>query len=231
MRGNIGQSARIDMRLTLAGLFAAVLLWLSPHAALAEAVVLDGNYYWYVPEHEKTGRTAFYSAPSFSSPQVRVSRAQRFKMIATRKGWSLIELDYAGKAYIHLRILRVSMYDPAASDLWYEFKRASFFPEDPVKLEAQMRGQTAPTTTQTTDSKLPAWKRYKEGWNVKSTRSPHVPAEGMEPTGASVEPTRPPAEKKARNNRYPLLPPIGSEPAKDGATPESPSNPDSPARP
>jgi len=219
------------MRLTLifAGMLAMALPLLHPNAALAQEL-LDGNYYWYVPEHERSGRTAFYSAPTFSSGQVRVTRAQRFKMVATRKGWSLIEFDYAGKAYVHLRILRVALYDPAASDPWYEFKRASVFSEDPAKLEARMKTPTNPTA-QTTDTKTPSWKRYKDGWNLKPTRTPQVTVEGMESTGAApVESNRPIAEKKARN-RYPLLPPIGTESPKEAATPEVPVEPEAAPRP
>jgi len=201
---------------------------LHPTPAFAQ-VLLDGNYYWYVPEHEKSERTAFYSAPTFSSGQVRVTRAQRFKMVATRKGWSLIEFDYAGKAYVHLRLLRVAIYDPAASDPWYEFKRASVFSEDPTKLEARMKTPTNPTA-QPTDSKTPSWKRYKDGWNIKPTRTPQVAVEGTESTGAPAETARPIAEKKARN-KYPLLPQIGAETPKEAATPDAPVEPEGTPRP
>ncbi len=213
----------------LAVLLAAAFPLLHTQTAAAQELS-PGNYYWYVPEHEKAGRTNFYSQPTFSSGMVRVNRAQRFKLLGGSKGWGAIEFDYAGKAYVHLRILRVAMYDPTASDPWYEFKRASVFYEEPAKMEARLNTYRNPAV-QATDSKTPSWKRYKDNWNIKPTRTPQVVVEGTESTGAApVESTRPIVEKKARN-KYPLLPPIGTETPKEAATPEAPLEPEAAPRP
>jgi hypothetical protein len=194
---------------------AALFCLLSVGAVYAQSVT-PGAYYWYVPEHEKYGRTAFYSIPSFSSGMVRVTRTQRFKVLGAQKGWVALEFDVAGKAYVHLRILRNQMYDPLATDPWYEFTRASVFSEEPAKVEARVKAPAAPTAT-VTDSKTPAWKRYKEGWNLKPTRTQQVTPETGDGV-ASTTPTTSPAPEKKSRNKYPLLPPIGSEPPPAGAT-------------
>jgi len=190
--------------------------------ALAQGLT-RGSYYWYVPEHERYGRTSFYSQPSFRGGTVRITRTQRFMYGPGRRGWVLLEFDVAGKAYIHLRVLRTLIHDPAASDPWYEFKRASVFAEEPAKIEARLKGPAiAPAPV--VDSKLPAWKRYKDSWGLKSGRS--VGATGVDETDsdATRQPTSRPlpgsSATKARN-RYPLLPPIGFEPQQDQPRPES----------
>jgi hypothetical protein len=187
--------------------------------ALAQSLT-RGSYYWYVPEHERYGRTSFYSQPSFRSSTVRITRTQRFMYGPGRKGWVLLEFDTAGKAYIHLRILRSILHDPAASDPWYEFKRASVFAEAPAKIEARLKGPAiAPAPV--VDSKIPAWKRYKENWGLKSGRSTLPSGVGETDPDATQQPTSRPlpgttAAKK--RNKYPLLPPIGSDPQKDETT-------------
>lgn len=191
----------------LALLVAGAMLGFVPRADAQDFT--PGGYYWYVPEHEKYGRTAFYSQPRFDSAQVRITRTLRFKYGPGRKGWVLLEFDGGVRAFIHLRILRVLLHNPAASDPWYEFQRASVFPEEPEKIEARLK--PASPSPQASDSKVPAWKRYKEGWGLNKGRTPQAAA--PDNADSSVEPgTSRPAEKKSRN-RYPLLPPIGSQPA------------------
>ena len=198
--------------------------------AIAQGLT-PGSYHWYVPEHEKYGRTAFYASPAFNSAMVRVTRTQGFKLLGARKGWALIEFDVAGKAYVHLRILGNLAYDPAASDPWYEFKRASVFPEEPAKIEARLKGPGAATPS-TVDSKIPAWKRYKDGWVLK----PGNPAQASgaeEPKPDATQPSSRPlpgsAAARARS-KHPLLTPIGSEAQQDEPTQESTaSDPDAAA--
>jgi hypothetical protein len=169
-------------------------------SALAQQLVRDKDY-WYVPEHEKYSRSEFFADPSFNSAQVRFTRTTTFRYIRGTRNWALLEFEGGIKAHIPLRLLRLAMYDPAASDPWYEFRRASVFSEDPSTIEARLKGPAA--ESQTTDSKVPAWKRYKERWSINQGRSGTYNAEG-DPGG---EPPRR-TEKKARNP-YPLLDPIG----------------------
>lgn len=178
-----------------------VCLPLLASSALAQELVRDKDY-WYVPEHEKYMRSEFFAEPSFKSAQVRITRVTTFRYIRGSRGWAIVEFDGSIKAHIPLRLLRLAMYDPAAVDPWYEFKRASVFSEDPGKIEARLKGQAS--EPRTTDSKVPIWKRYKERWSINQGRSGSVNTES-DPGG---EPARPTPEKKARN-RYPLLDPIG----------------------
>lgn len=127
---------------------------LSPIASAIE--LAPGSYFWYAPEHEKYGRTAFYSQPNFQSGQVQVARTQRFRLVGASKGWAMIEFDAAGKAYVHLRILGNIAYDPAASDPWHEFKRASLFEDLPSRVEARLKAPTHATTESVGDTKVPA---------------------------------------------------------------------------
>lgn len=215
----------------LRGALLAVLLVVSPQMlALRPAAAQElsqGGYYWYVPEHEKYDRTTFYAQPNFNSGTVRVNHMQRFKLAGGQKGWVLLEFDQAGQAFIHLRILRNAAYDPAASDPWYEFKRASVFAEEPSKLEARLKGR-ATQAPQVTNTKTPAWKRYKDGWNLKPSQSAPIAGDDGE-SAASSSTTRPPLEKKPRN-KYSLLPPIGSEPpAQETSESPGPSG-DAPSR-
>jgi hypothetical protein len=195
----------------------AAFTWLLSAGAVYAQDVTPGAYYWYAPEHEQYGRTAFYSIPSFSSGTVRVTRTQRFKVLGAQKGWVALQFDVAGKAYVHLRILRNAMYNREASDLFYEFKRASVFSEEPAKVEASIKAPASPAAT-ATDSKTPAWKRYKDGWNLKSARTQQVttPESGDGTPSTTTTTTRPFPEKKPRS-KYPLLPPIGSGPPPEGA--------------
>jgi hypothetical protein len=199
-------------------------------SALGASIVLaqdltPGGYYWYAPEHEKSGRTSFYTEPSFSSGTVRITRTQRFRYGPGRRGWVLLEFDIAGKAYIHLRVLRTLLHDPAASDPWYEFQRASVFAEEPGKMEARLKATVAPSAT-ATDSKTPAWKRYKDGWSInKPTDRPgatELPSSDVSPETAApaTTPSAKPSATRPRS-RYPLLPPIGSEPPPEAPAAES----------
>ena len=171
-----------------------------------------GSFYWYAPEHETFSKTQFYSQPRFDTAQVRIPRTQRFRIVAGGKGWFMLEFDVAGKAYIHMRLLRNMVYDPGAQDPWYEFKRASVFAEEPAKIEARLKAAATPDPpTQSKQSSVPSWKRYKESWNLKGPRSAPPAADTADASSAGVSP-RPP-EKKLRN-KYPMLPPIGSDPAR-----------------
>ena len=177
--------------------------------------LIRGEYYWYAPEHESFSRTQFWAQPRFDTAQVRITRTQRFRLVSGSKGWFMLEFDVAGKAYIHMRVLRNLVFDPAASDPWYEFKRASVFAEEPTRIEARMKSAATAQTPQKAESTTPAWKRYKDGWNVKPSRtSAPTAADSTDSTAAPVSPR--PAEKKPRN-KYPLLSPIGSDPAADQA--------------
>ena len=173
-----------------------------------------GSYHWYLPDHERYGRTAFYTRPGFSSPTVRVTQSQRFKLVATRRGWARIEFDVAGKAYIHLRILRNMMYDPAALDGWHEFRRASVFDEEPAKIEARLKGDTS-TPAPAVDSKVPIWKRYKDSWGLKSGHSGPINGIDETNTDATQQPTSRPlpgTTAAKRRNKYPLLTPLTTDP-------------------
>jgi hypothetical protein len=123
----------------------------------------------------------------------------------------MIEFDIAGKAYVHLRVLSTIYYDPAASDLWYEFKRASMFPEEPEKIEARLKAVATPAPV-VTDSKTPAWKRYKDSWGIKPGRpAPAAPEDGT--SDPAQHPSRPVTTSPTTKPRskYPLLTPLGSE--------------------
>jgi len=198
----------------IAVLLCVVLIAFAP-AAQAQSFT-SGNYYWYVPEHEKYGPTQFHAEPRFDTARVRVTRAQRFRLIAGRRGWFLVEFDVAGKAYVPMRLLRLQAYDPTATDPWHEFKRASVFEEDPARIEARLKAPPPPAP-RAAQSSTPSWKRYKDAWNLKpGARTPsHQAADTTDPTSVPTVPQ--PVEKKPRN-KYPLLPPImGPEPAREGA--------------
>ena len=191
----------------------AVILHLPPAGA---AELLREKDFWYAPEHEKYSRTEFFSEPSFRSSQVRITRTQRFRYLGGQRGWAQLEFDGGRRAFIHLRILRTLMHDPDAIDPWYEFQRASVFAEEPDKIEARLK--PARPEAPTAESKLPVWKRYKEGWSINRDKG----RSGYGDSGATSRS----AEKKARNP-YPLLPPIGSQPA-DAGSPD-PAQPDAEA--
>ena len=195
-------------------------LWLWAVLAFAMSSVsaqelTRGSYYWYAPEHETFSKAEFYSQPRFDTAKVRIPRTQRFRIVAGGKGWFMLEFDVAGKAYIHMRLLRNMTYDPAAQDPWYEFKRASVFAEEPAKIEARLKAAALPVApTQAKDSSVPTWKRYKDSWNLKGPRTSTPPPDSADAASTSASPR--PAEKKPRS-KYPLLPPIGSDPAREEA--------------
>jgi hypothetical protein len=214
---------RCGVKLAAAACFACILL-AAPGLAPAQSLNPD-SYYWYVPEHEKYVRTVFYGEPRFDTRQVRVTRTQRFKLLGGSKGWFLLQFDIAGRAYIYQRLLRGLVYNPAAGDPWTEFQRASVFDEDPSKIEARLQSmRTDPQAPETADSKLPVWKRYKESWGLKPSRTAQLPSAGdpADPAASSLPPR--PVEKKPRS-KYPLLPPIGSEPQRPEAEPGAPTEP------
>ena len=185
------------------GLLACALALLS---ALAGSAEMPRGEYWYAPEHEKYSRTEFFSQPSFRSAQVRITSTRRFRYLGGQRDWAQLEFDGGTRAFIHLRILRLLLYDPDAIDPWYEFQRASVFPEDPEKIEARMK--PARTETPAAESKLPVWKRYKEGWSINRDK-------GRSTTGDAAAAGRPGDRKR---DPYSVLPPIGSEPANAGAS-------------
>lgn len=170
------------------------------------ASLQEGNFYWYVLEHEKYSRTQFYSAPSFESPTVGITRSQRFVLLRLRRGWALLEFDSGIKAYAHIRLLRYALYDPSASDPWYEFQRASVFAEDPARIADRL--QTPESQRKAIDSaKTPVWKRYKDGWSINKGRAP-VATDSGEGYGGMSEP----AEKKARRKSLLEPKPVNPEP-------------------
>jgi len=183
---------------------ACVIATLLPSAAGA-AELPPGGYFWYAPEHEKYSRTEFFSTPDFRSAQVRITRTQRFRYVTGQRGWAMLEFDGGVTAYIHLRILRTLLHDPGAVDPWYEFRRASVFAEEPAKIEARLR--PARIEPSAADSKVPIWKRYKDGWSINKGRTGSPTDMNTDPEASA---SRAP-EKKGRS-RYPLLPPIGAEP-------------------
>lgn len=204
------------MKVLSAVVLVAVLSGLGFASAGAQGLV-PGASHWYAPDHEKYGRTTFYSQPSFRGGMVRITRTQQFRLNGATNGWAELEFDYAGKAYVHLRILRTLVYDPAASDPWYEFQRASVFREDPRTIEARLKGPQSAPKPASADPKTPAWKRYKDAWGLKTTRpasavtSDETPADPSHPASRPV-PGTPGAKPRSQ---YPLLSPIGSDPAQD----------------
>ena len=169
------------------------------------AELSPGSYFWYAPEHEKYSRSNFFTQPSFNSGLVSITRTTRFQLVEGRRNWAKLEFDGGTIAFIPLRLLRLVMYDPAASDPFYEFKRASVFSEEPSKIEARLKSPAPAVEPRSAESKIPVWKRYKERWGVSQGRSPAPTLEGE----AGEEPPRT-ADKKARNP-YPLLTPIGPQ--------------------
>jgi hypothetical protein len=200
--------------LMLVSVFACAIVLL-PSTGHSAELVRDKDF-WYVPDHEQYGRSEFFSEPSFRSSQVKVTRTQRFRYLGGQRGWAQLEFEGRTRAFIHLRILRTLMHDPGAIDPWYEYRRASVFAEEPDKIEARLK--PARTEPSTTDSKLPVWKRYKEAWSINKDKGRERTADGV---GDSTAPPARRAEKKSRNP-YPLLPPIGSQPADAASGPESP---------
>lgn len=184
--------------------FALALLLLLSSANTAFGQHLErGGHYWYVPEHEQSGRTTFYAQPNFNSGFVRVPRAQRFKLIQGVKGWAMIQFDVSGTAYIHFRVLNLLVHNASAEDPWYEFKRASVFIEDPKVVEERLKA-TKSTDSASTDNKSPVWKRYKDNWGLKPAR----------PTPSSADADRPEAPTPSTSkpkSKHPLLPPIGKD--------------------
>jgi hypothetical protein len=182
-----------------------------PGAPLLGAQFERDRYYWYLPEHEKYGRSEFYAEPKFNSLQVQIGNKQRFRLLEVHRGWATLEFEGGTRAYMHMRILNGLLRDPGATDSWHEFQRASVFDQDPDKLEKELRAAAGEPAA--TRSRQPAWKRPKEGWGQQSASSPD---ESDPPAGVS------------RRNKYPLLPPIvppiGGESAR-GGTSRGPATP------
>ena len=204
----------------LARLLVSIYMALGAGSTLAQDLTA-GSYYWYAPEHEKYGRTSFYSEPTFQSPTIRVMRTQRFRLVGASKGWAKLEFDVAGKAYVHIRVLRNLMFVSTASDTWYEFQRASVFTEDPAKVEARIKSPALPTTPGVADSKTPSWKRYKDAWGLKPGRTSPAGSGEEAVAETSQAAPRPGSPSGKPRSKYPMLPPIGSEPPPE-RTPETP---------
>jgi hypothetical protein len=163
----------------------------------------QGSYYWYVPEHETFSKSQFYSQPRFDTAQVRITRTQRFRLLTGGKGWFMLEFDVAGKAFIHMRLLRSLVYDPAAADLWQEFKRASVFAEEPAKIEARLKAASMSAVTQQPEQRnVPAWKRYRESWNLKGSSRVPAPATETGELGDAATPSPPRAPEKKARSKY-----------------------------
>jgi hypothetical protein len=214
LRSRLRRCARLPLAV---GMLLLVCLPLMAPPAAAHQFLRDTDY-WYVPEHEKYIRSEFFAQPSFKSAQVRITRTSTFRYLRGHGSWAALEFNGGIKAYIPFRLLRLAMYDPAAADAWYEFKRASIFTEDPGRIEARLKAPAE--EVRTTDSKTPIWKRYKERWGTSQGRAGTPKADG----DASTEP-RTATEKKARNP-YPLLDPIGPRagPAEPHAAQEAPAD-------
>jgi len=214
--------------IAFASLFAVFMMVASGSSTFAQDLLLPYQYYWYVPEHESYGRTSFYTRPSFNVGTTSVLRTERFRILEVKRGWALLEFDTAGKLYVHLRVLRTMIYDSAANDPWYEFRRASVFREEPQKIEARLKGPAAATATEpaVTDSKTPAWKRYKDSWGIKSGRP--APS-GSDQAVNDVAPPRSATTSTSKpRSKYPLLTPLGSEQPQDPVSADT-SGQDAPA--
>jgi hypothetical protein len=213
----------------------AALVWLLMVSGASAQGLIKDNYYWYVPEHEKYSPTVFYGEARFDTRQIRIKSTQRFRLIDGRKGWFLLEFDIAGKVFIHQRLLRSLVYDPAAADPWAEFTRASVFDEEPKKIQARLQAiRSNPQAGVASDTKVPSWKRYKDSWGLKTGRASTLPATGESSETAIQEPAPVKSYERKARNKYPLLPPIGSEqtpaPAEPEVAPQPGSDPAAGAR-
>jgi len=210
VRGSLSAHARPHRCAGLLLVLGLVACFVAPGSVLAAEIERD-RYYWYVPEHEKYGRSEFFAGPSFESLQIPIVRKQRFRLADVRHGWAALEFDGGTRAYLHIRILRVMLYDPAASDPWHELERASVFAQDPDKLEAQLRAGTTPPAA--ASSKLPVWKRYRENWG------------GHSETATEGDPPK----NSGGRSKHTLLPPIvpssGARAAPGSSGPTPPAQP------
>lgn len=198
----LARPGRHGWRLLLAFLAATLCL------QAAHAVEMPpGHHYWYVPEHENYVKTEFFTKPSFRSAAIKFQHTERFTYVSGQRGWARLQFDNGTEAYIHLRILRSLLYDPAAHDPWSEFQRASVFAEPPKEIEARLK--PPPEEPKAASSKLPVWKRYKESWSINRGRSHSDTADG----DGLASPARP-QEKKSRSKLLlpPLEPPAESSP-------------------
>lgn len=190
--------------------------------------LIEGNYYWYAPEHERYSPTSFYREPRFEARSIRPTRTQRFRLLSSRRGWFQIEFDIAGKAYIHQRLLGSLVYNPATGDPWAEFERASVFEEDPARIKARIQSVSTNPNVAEPDGKTPSWKRYKDSWGIKQGRTASsLPA--VTP-GDSADATLTPLPSRTQDrkpkSKYSLLPPIGSDQSRTNPEPESTPAPD-----
>lgn len=226
IQSSLSRPLPIPLRILFGGLLA--LAWLVAASSAGAQGLIKDNYYWYAPEHEKYTPTVFYGEPRFDTRQVQIKATQRFRLLDGRKGWFLLEFDIAGKVFIHQRLLRSLVYDPATADPWAEFTRASVFEEDPKKIQARLQAvRSNPQAGGPNDTKVPSWKRYKESWGLKTGRASTLPATGENSEGAAQEPAPVKSYEKKARNKYPLLPPIGAEQAPTPAEPGTASAPGS----
>lgn len=173
-----------------------------------------GSYLWYLPEHERPSRTTFYAAPNFGADTVTVSGRQRFRLLGEQSGWASLEFDQAGRAFVHMRILRNMLYNPLASDLAHEYNRASVFRDDPAKVAATLKNPNAEAPTTPSSSGAASWRRYKDSWNVTPAR-PTQRAYQQKPLGGGPLDGKFGERRKAPS----LLPPIGSDPDTEPSEP------------
>lgn len=165
-----------------------VLLSDAAHAQ-SDDPVASGDIVWYVPAHEIPDRTVFHSGPSFGSLPVSVpNRTQPFKVINVTQGWVQFELSAGNRAYLHARVLRSLLFDPAAANPRAEFDRASIFREAPDRVMAGLSapssgGTSAPSTT--SRGSRPLWTPKKFG---RPVLPPRDDADGAGAPGGSTIP-------------------------------------------
>jgi len=193
----------------------AVMLGVAPAPATAQLGITPGRTYWYKPDHDQFGRTSFYSANSFDSPQVAVpNRTQTMLVLNASRGWVQVEFSNGQKGFIHVRVLQSILHVPGATDPHYEFKRASLFHEDPAKIEAALRDRSTPAGT---PGKTPAWRRYKDNWTGTAGRKP-APESAGESGNVPEKPEKSSIPGVDRRNRPTLTSP-GANPSPPEAAP------------
>jgi hypothetical protein len=212
---------RMSLQRLTTALLAFAWIVLACAGASAQGLIRD-SYYWYAPEHEKHSPTIFYGEPRFDTRQIRIKTTQRFRLVDGYKGWFMLDFDIAGKVFIHQRLLRSMVYDPATADPWAEFERASVFEEEPSKIQARLQAvRSNPQAMSPSDGKVPSWKRYKDSWGLRTGRVSPLPV-GGETADPAQEPAPPRTYDRKSRSKYPLLPPIGGEPAQGSAGPVAP---------
>jgi len=170
----------------------SLLLWVLLSAAVhaqSDDPVAPGDIVWYVPAHEIPDRTVFHSGPSFGSLPVSIpNRTQPVKVINVTQGWVQFEMSAGNRAYLHARVVRSLLFDPAAANPRAEFDRASIFREAPERVMAGLSvpssgGASAPSTT--SRGSRPLWTPKKFG---RPVLPPREETEGGGTSGGSAIP-------------------------------------------